>query len=215
MDPRIVANYRSPEGAARYEVLYRGRLHKRISDRVERRLIQRVFDRIGPQGRILDLPCGAGRLFPELARHSAWVVEADFSYPMLGRCRRNTEAVGYVNGSALALPFRDGSFDAVFSARLAHHLPDSLERDRYIHEVARVSRRWVVMTFFDEFSLKNVVRVLRRPFNRKRPKVAISTTGLHAVAAAAGLELLESHPLSLLFSGHRYALLRKVDARDP
>lgn len=214
MNPNAIAHYKSAEGAARYELLYRSKLHKRVSDRVERKLIRRVFQDIGPAGRILDVPCGTGRLYPELRPCGRFVVETDFSYSMLERCRRNTDAAAYVNASAFELPYRDGAFDVVFSARLAHHLPQHTERDRYIHEIARVSRRYVVMTFFDQHSVKNTLRRLRGLYNRKRPKTTMAARELRAVAASAGMELLYSQPLSRLFSGQRYAVLRTMDSRD-
>jgi len=51
---------------------------------------------------------------------------------------------GYVVGSATALPFEEKSFDAVISSDTLEHL-QSDARTPAIHEMMRVSRRWVII----------------------------------------------------------------------
>lgn len=222
MEKTLLAKYASPEGAASYNVKYEREFHKRVSNRVEHRLLRRVFARVGRHRRLLDLPCGTGRMFDEIGKHAERFVECDYSREMLKLCRRNIagappiSAAGaparFVAASCFAMPYRDGAFDCVFSARLMHHIPDARERERYIAEMSRVSSEWVVTTFFDAWSLKNILRVVRRPFNRKKPKVSCSIAEIRAVAARHGLELVVAWPLSRLFSGHRYAIFRKRPA---
>lgn len=67
--------------------------------------------------RVLDLACGTGsftRSFARVARDGL-VVAVDASRTMLARAVRDTDAdnVAYLLADACALPFRDGSFDAV------------------------------------------------------------------------------------------------------
>jgi SAM-dependent methyltransferase len=47
-----------------------------------------------------------------------------------------------VQCGATDLPFPDGSFDVAFEANLLHHVED---RTKVVREMARVSRRWVVL----------------------------------------------------------------------
>jgi demethylmenaquinone methyltransferase / 2-methoxy-6-polyprenyl-1,4-benzoquinol methylase len=63
--------------------------------------------------RMLDACCGTGDLAIEGRRAGADVVGLDFSEPMLERARRKEPAIEWVRGDMLALPFGDGSFDAV------------------------------------------------------------------------------------------------------
>jgi len=51
-------------------------------------------------------------------------------------CRR------VVEGELTYLPFGDRSFDVVFEANLLHHVED---RTEVVREMARVSRRWVIL----------------------------------------------------------------------
>jgi 2-polyprenyl-3-methyl-5-hydroxy-6-metoxy-1,4-benzoquinol methylase len=179
---------------------------------VEQKLLRRIFAVVGPRQRLLDLPSGTGRMFGEIGKAAASFVECDYSREMLKLCRENIAGAParFVAASCFHMPYRDGAFDCVFSARLMHHIPDRAERERFIAEMARVSSAWVITTFFDTWSLKNILRRIRRPLNRKRPKVTFTTAEIREIAARYGLELVAAWPLSRLFSGHRYAIFRKT-----
>jgi ubiquinone/menaquinone biosynthesis C-methylase UbiE len=215
---RYAASRATEQGAASYETKYERELHKRISDRIERHVIALALDVArGPHERILDVPCGAGRLTSELVAHSrsGRIVEADYSPTMLQRCRAN--AKGYVpelaRVDALALPFADASFDLVFSARLSHHIALDVDRERWFRELCRVSRRYVVATFFDSGSFKNLLRRAQAPFSGKRPKNTMSVARIHALAEGAGFTVKAAIPLSRLFSGHRYVVVERAAPR--
>ncbi len=211
MEEKVVARYKSREGAASYNTKYDREWHKRLTTRREYRVIERCLRIAGPQDLILDLPCGCGRLFRALQPHGRRFVEMDISLEMLKFARQNLAEWGpaLAEASAFHIPLRDGAVDLAFSARLFHHIPDPVERRRYIHELCRVSRRWVVMTFFHTWSLKNILRVLRRPLNRKKPKVTMTTGELREIARAAGYEVVATIPLFRIGSGHHYAVLRR------
>jgi demethylmenaquinone methyltransferase/2-methoxy-6-polyprenyl-1,4-benzoquinol methylase len=81
-------------------------------DRRWRRLTAEATVR--PGDRVLDACCGTGDLaLADLKAGAADVVGLDFSERMLERARRKSDAVEWVQGDMLALPFEEGSFDAV------------------------------------------------------------------------------------------------------
>jgi len=217
MERRVIEKYQSPAGAASYNVKYEEEAIKRLSDQRERKLLRRIFGIVGSHDRFLDLPSGTGRLFPTIRTYGKRFVETDVSREMLKLARENLAEwkPHLVQASAFHIPYKSGSFDCVFSARLTHHIPEAAERDRFIRELGRVSRNWVVMTFFHTWSVKNILRRIRRLWNRKRPKITMTTGELRGVARTAGLELVRTFPLARLFSGHHYAILKKVDGAAP
>jgi len=211
VEEHVLARYKSPEGAASYNTKYERHWHKRLTTWKEYRVIRKCLGIAGPQDRLLDLPCGCGRLFPALQPQARRPLGMDVSLEMLKHARRNLArwTPPLAAASALHIPLPDKAVDLVFSARLFHHIPDRGERHRYIRELCRISRKWVVMTFFHTWSFKNILRMLRRPFNRKKPKVTMTTGELREVARSAGFEVVKTIPLFQLGSGHHYAILRR------
>ena len=105
-------------------------------------------DRSGfrPGDQVLDVGCGTGLFSRELARvvgPTGRVVGLDLAPAMLSRARENLRRrppraeVRFVEGSALALPFADESFDGVATAFVLHTLPDL---ERALAEMVRVLR---------------------------------------------------------------------------
>jgi demethylmenaquinone methyltransferase / 2-methoxy-6-polyprenyl-1,4-benzoquinol methylase len=104
-------------------------------DRRWRRLTVQAVVR--PGDRVLDACCGTGDLAIQAERAGGRVTGLDFSERMLERARRKSTSVEWLRGDLLALPFSDGSFDAVtvgFGIRNVEDLEGGLR------ELARVLR---------------------------------------------------------------------------
>jgi len=212
MEEKVVERYKSYEGAASFNVKYDEEWHKRLCTRVEYKVIAKAFRLTGGgHDLILDLPSGAGRLFKAFQPYGKRFVEMDISLEMLKFVRQNLAefkpSLGV--GSAFAMPLKDQCVDVAFSARLFHHVPDQKERHQYIKELCRVAKKNVIFTFFHTWSLKNILRRIRRPFNKKKPKVTMTTAELREVARSVGWEVVTTIPLSRIASGHHYAVLRR------
>jgi ubiquinone/menaquinone biosynthesis C-methylase UbiE len=71
------------------------------------------------EGRVLDVGCGPGHILFELAAHGYTVVGLDPSRAMLRQARRRTRKQRYsqvlCRGRASALPFKNGTFEAVIA----------------------------------------------------------------------------------------------------
>lgn len=207
---QYAASRRSTRGAESYATKYDRELHKRVSSWFERRVIRRAVARTGvSQGRVLDLPCGAGRLTPLLAPAARSLISADYSPDMLRVFKRERGKPCLV-ADAFHLPFADRTFDLVFSARLSHHISDDALRAAYVREILRVSAAWAVFTIFDARSLKNVLRRLRTQVSAKRPKNTLTREQVEGLAREAGFELVAGYPLSRLASGHVFYVARRT-----
>jgi demethylmenaquinone methyltransferase / 2-methoxy-6-polyprenyl-1,4-benzoquinol methylase len=102
-----------------------------------------------PDGAVLDVACGSGKLTAELRRLAAsgLVVGLDFSGRMLQVASAEEPGPRYVRGDGLELPFADGTFDAV---TVAFGLRNFADPERGLCEMRRVLRpggRAVVLEF--------------------------------------------------------------------
>jgi ubiquinone/menaquinone biosynthesis C-methylase UbiE len=184
-------DYGTTEGAARYREKHRKSLLRRLASRREVSLFDRALAQAAAYGRILDCPCGTGRLGPVLLRRAVRLVEADLSPAMLGEAATALAApvrsgrVALVRAPAEALPFPDGAFDVAVCSRLLHHLADPAQRARVLRELARVAGKWVVLSFHDATASKR-----RLQGKRRRSRVALAPDQLSAEAAKQRLVLV-------------------------
>ena len=103
-----------------------------------------VFDQLEllPDSRLLDLGCGAGRLWAEnlACIPRGWMVHlADASIGMVTDAQRALGEVrharGWLTADAQHLPLRDATFDCVLANHMLYHVAD---RQRALREIARV-----------------------------------------------------------------------------
>ena len=210
MPEKKLDNYVSERGARAYYDDHQKKLHRKLSDRRERRILDDFLKRAAPIGELLDCPSGFGRLLSLFREHAERVVEADFSPSMLALNEElHGEQASYLQCSALEIPRADQDLDVAVSIRLSHHLDDKQDRLRHIAELCRVSKRAVVMTFFSSKSLKDRMRRLRRLWNKKRPKNTLSPDEVKTQFEASGFAVDAMRPLARIGSGHVYVLARR------
>jgi demethylmenaquinone methyltransferase / 2-methoxy-6-polyprenyl-1,4-benzoquinol methylase len=92
---------------------------------------------VQPGDRVLDVCCGTGDLALAASEAGGRVTGLDFSAPMLERARGKSSEIDWIGGDALALPFADGSFDAVTIGFGLRNLPNV---ERGLAELRRVLR---------------------------------------------------------------------------
>jgi len=106
--------------------------------REERRMAMSMLA-LSPNDRVLDVACGPGNFTREFARAAGngLVVGIDASGTMLDVAVRKTERanLAYLRGDACALPFRDGSFDAVCCFAALYLIQEPMQA---LDEIARV-----------------------------------------------------------------------------
>ena len=90
---------------------------------------------------VLDLGCGDGNLTRRIAESGAHVLGVDASAEMVAAAReRGIEAE---HAKAEELPFRDATFDAVFSNAVLHWVRDQDAMMRQVHRVLKPGGRFV------------------------------------------------------------------------
>ncbi len=216
IDADLARRYESPEGAHAYREKYRRSLFRRLSNARELSVVRAALGRAGSAGRVLDCPCGAGRLVPVLLERAEHVTGADASASMVAEASDALAAevgsgrVDLVVAPAERLPFEDGAFDTVVCHRLIHHVLEREDRHRILAELARVARRRVVLSFNDATTWKMGAQ---RRAGRARRRAAWTHDEIRDEARAAGL-VLASRPRRLCgwFSLVAVAVFAKEDA---
>ncbi len=209
-DPRVVAEY----DARRFH----GAHQKGATARKWKRIRSLVGGDLASAGAVLDLPCGNGRFTRELLDAGAPLVNADLSLAMLGAAARVAESAsrapgrfrGGVQCDVAHLPFRDDAFDVVISIRFLFHVPRAL-RPALLAEMARVSRRWLVIDVRHKYCVTTHTKRLRAWLARRRPpSPRYSLREIDADLAAAGLVLRRRVWLAPLFSEKMLLLCEKA-----
>ncbi len=88
-------------------------------------------------------PGGGNRSWENLVEHAA-AQEADFT--IWCGIEHRAHFPNYVQCDGRALPFRDRSFDLVFSNAVVEHVGDRTDQLRFVAEHARAGRHWALTT---------------------------------------------------------------------
>ncbi|HVE83500.1 MAG TPA: methyltransferase domain-containing protein [Myxococcales bacterium] len=98
----------------------------------------------GPGDRVLDLATAVGAMAARLHQRSpgAWIAGLDLRMSQLRYARRNhPTAAAWVQADAARMPFRDGSFDRMYSSWFLEHVPRPVDILREVHRVLAPSGR--------------------------------------------------------------------------
>jgi SAM-dependent methyltransferase len=133
-------------------------------DRREKACVEKCIAAIPAGSRVLDLPCGTGRLTRMLIARGHQVTGADVSEAMLAHARENYRAyqrehkgnapdVQFEVRDVLATGFNANQFDGITCIRLFHHFDESDTRRRALAELRRICRGPIIVTFLNSFAL--------------------------------------------------------------
>ena len=121
-------------------------LDQKIIDKIERKLVNKIFLKFRISGSILDIPCGYGRLHLQLSNfgeiHAADIdaLIAEYQQKEMGIAKSTTVC------SANKTPFDKESFDIVFCFRLMQHIHESNQRISIYNELNRVSKKYILVS---------------------------------------------------------------------
>ncbi len=197
MAPEYAARTRYTDGRS-YDRHRETSFRHRLIGRKEQAALAEFLSEVPEGGLVLDVACGTGKGLRVILDRNRRGIGLDISEAMLARAREKLAGegmlAGLLCGEAEHLPFADRTFDAVCAFRLLRHLPDPV-RARVLSELARVSRGPVIVDAHHSLSLEHTfnrfLSLFRGRKRRKHRRKALSTEGLRAELAAAGLELRE------------------------
>ncbi|MDA0668250.1 MAG: class I SAM-dependent methyltransferase [Planctomycetota bacterium] len=133
-----------------------------------------------PITQILDLPCGTGRFRTMLERNCQEVWSGDAAHEMLMQAPPTTG----VQMSAHAIPLKENAVSAILCSRLLHHFEHAAQRNAVLQELARVSQRWIILSYFDAANFQAWRNRIRGKFRGRFP---ITLRTFQSEICAAGL----------------------------
>lgn len=162
-------DYRGAE-AEKYEekrfTSYKGKIYKNHQERI----VVDIFRNIPANSKVLDLPCGTGRISEKLiTEFSFMLTAADYSEDMLAIARRrvkgNNNNIGFQTIDAENIGYGNGSYDVVLTVKLMHLLPVETQR-KVLKELCRVSRWLVVVTYAYHSKIEALKNFSKAIYNR-------------------------------------------------
>lgn len=154
-DPQVALDYLRKKGHL-----------KGSKNRREMACIINAIEGLASNSKVLDLPCGAGRLLPMLLDKGFEVVASDYSQEMINASKgfyqdklKNTPdkaaRLSFTQQDILKTTFEDDSFDAVICNRLLHHYPEAELRRNVLTELLRITRPngRLIVSYFSNFAL--------------------------------------------------------------
>jgi SAM-dependent methyltransferase len=165
--------------------------------------------------RVLDAPCGAGRVAIELGAAGFALTGLDLSARAVTVAREQAEAAGSAAGFLLAdiehMPFANRAFDATLCFRLYHHFADEALRTRVIAELCRVSGRYVLISYLSPFAVTSIRRALAARLGGRRPKRhANSLASIERKFAPHGFVLVADIPRRRFVHTLHLAVFRRI-----
>ncbi len=146
--------------AAEYLVKHQDGVARRLSHMRDEQLARRALALAGEPAVVLDLPCGAGRFWPLLAKMpNREIIGADTSATMREVAAHAQPAevdkrVRRLQTSAFEIDMPDNSVDSIFCMRLLHHIGDASHRMALLRELHRVSRDSVIISLWVDGNFK-------------------------------------------------------------
>jgi len=207
------AHYQDEAVARDYDAVRFETRHARRSTERKWRAIQRALPiELGSGARVLDMPCGRGRFTARWLASGVQLVSADLSRAMLDELVRSVadpkQRNVLVQCEAERLPFADEVFDVVASIRFLFHVPPEL-RPAILREMARVSRRYVVVDVRHKYCWTTQTKRLRAWMSRERMPFRASLADIDRDLRAAELELVARVWLAPLLSEKMLLVCRK------
>lgn len=170
--------------------------HGPLSERVRGQVVA-FCSRVS--GRLLDIGCGNGLLFDELAQYADLKCSgADRSVELLTAVRqRRGDDIDCVNAMMDHLPFQDGAFDAVTCLNTLLNIPSLELVDGALHEMMRISAGHVIVDIRNGDNPYMRLKYWHHGRHADFPTVAYRLKDIDDIFRAGGFQLEHSFPIGI------------------
>jgi ubiquinone/menaquinone biosynthesis C-methylase UbiE len=214
LSPELIAHrFESPAAAKKYSM----KASATVIDSREKQCVRQLLKDYGSGSRVLDIACGTGRMLPLLMEKGFKITAADYSGFMIENAMAGIKTMNdncdieFGVENAMCMSFPDESFDIVLCNRLIHHFADPQDRVTLLRELARVSRKTVIISFFWSLSWDALTFFLKYFISGSelQDRVPISISTIRRDIDMADMEIKHILPKKRFISKQCYLLLEK------
>ncbi len=165
---------------------------------------------------VIDLPCGHGRFTPQLRQAAnRRLVCADLRHEHIRALVEAEDPDGTLIETARVdlyerLPFANEEFDLVFNFRFFHHIRNPDHREHVISELARISGRYLIVSYYADSTVHALQKRLWRRDGHSKDLPMIDTPEFNRRFSEYGCEVVEDRAVLPGIHAHRIALIRRT-----
>jgi ubiquinone/menaquinone biosynthesis C-methylase UbiE len=105
--------------------------------------------------KLIDIPCGTGKMTELLSKKYRLYIGVDMSYEMMQQIN-SYEKLAFIQADGSSMPFIADAVDLIVSLRLIHRLPAE-KKHQFFTELSRVSSKSIIFSFSDDSLLHRVL----------------------------------------------------------
>lgn len=178
----------------------------RVIDMLEKSAIEKAIKYVSlpENSKILDLPCGTGRVSIFLAKKGYLITGGDVSLSMVNKSIENAKKINVLDKTnflgldAVSIDYPGNYFDAVVSLRLFGHTPPEV-RMNILREFKRVGRKYFILAYYIKNSFQEILRRKKR-LKMGTPWYPVSFKDINLEIEQAGMKKLKVFPVLKGFS---------------
>jgi len=210
------AGWQNESVAERYDARRFSSVSGRAFDKMEKQAIGNLLELANRTHRcrdVLDIPCGTGRISEFLLDKGVNLTCADISEQMLSVARERLsgharDVQDYTVMDIYNISRDDESYDCITCIRLFQHLNGD-ERSKALRELARVTRKYVLVNVMYGSGYYGLVRKARQLVGAYAPRYAVTRQQLQQELNYGGLRVVKSIFSQPLYGGNLVLLLEK------
>lgn len=202
--------YKSESVAENYDKDRFSNLKGKLENYLETKAITLALKDFPNNTKILDVPCGTGRITEVLLKKGFNVTGIDISESMLKVAKKKLEKYpnldNLVVGDAENLPFDDDFFYGVVSVRFFGHIPYDTQIN-VLKEFARISNKYIIVGY----PIKNTIRGFQRKiFNDLNMWFPVTRKDIIDEARKSNLKVINFFPIFGKISETCFVLFEKL-----